>query len=255
MKTITLSLSRESLTSDEQGYCNWQLQTETVEIPTDKAAFIICDMWDKHWAKGMTERVARMAPGMNRLASILRDKGVLIVHAASETMDFYAEHPARKRLLSAIAEEKADADRETVTLQDYPLPIDDSDGGSDTGEGQDQVDRKVWTREHEAIYIDPERDIIVGDEGHLLRSYLHQTDRDQLFIAGVATNMCILNRSFGIRPMLRRGFHYALFDEYTDTMYNPARSPYVSHDDGTALVCSYIRKWYCPTAKLPQGLL
>jgi nicotinamidase-related amidase len=253
METITLRLSRESLVGDERGYRRWQSRTETAEIPTARAAFIICDMWDKHWARGMTERVARMAPGINRLASFLREKGVLIVHAASDTMDFYAGHPSRERLLAAAAE-KADADRETVTLQDYPLPIDDSDGGADTGEGPDQVDRQVWTREHEAIGIDADRDIIAGDEGPLVRSYLRRTGRDQLFIAGVATNMCILNRSFGIRPMLRRGFHYALFEEYTDTMYNPARPPYVSHDEGTALVCSYIRKWYCPTVKLPQGL-
>jgi hypothetical protein len=30
-------------------------------------------------------------------------------------------------------------------------------------------------------------------------------------------------------------------------MYNPARRPYVSHDEGTELVIAYIEKFWCPT--------
>jgi len=33
----------------------------------------------------------------------------------------------------------------------------------------------------------------------------------------------------------------------TDTMYNPARPPYVSHDEGTQLVIGYIERFWCPT--------
>jgi hypothetical protein len=63
--------------------------------------------------------------------------------------------------------------------------------------------------------------------------------------------MCILNRTFAIKHMLSRGFSISLMEQYTDAAYNPARPPYVSHDEGTALTCSYIRKFYCPTVTLP----
>jgi hypothetical protein len=33
-------------------------------------------------------------------------------------------------------------------------------------------------------------------------------------------------------------------------MYNPAMSPYVSHDRGTEMVVSYIEKLWCPTVQL-----
>ena len=64
---------------------------------------------------------------------------------------------------------------------------------------------------------------------------------------GVHTNMCILNRSFGIKALVRRGVPVALVRDLTATMYNPARPPYVSHDEGTRLVVEYIEKFWCPT--------
>ena len=33
-----------------------------------------------------------------------------------------------------------------------------------------------------------------------------------------------------------------------DALYNPAMPPYVSHEEGTALVVGYIEKFWCPTA-------
>ena len=51
-----------------------------------ETAIIICDMWNQHWCKGATERVAEMAPFMNNVVSIAREKGVLIVHAPSDCM-------------------------------------------------------------------------------------------------------------------------------------------------------------------------
>jgi len=64
---------------------------------------------------------------------------------------------------------------------------------------------------------------------------------------GVHTNMCVLNRSFGIKQMIKWGVEIALVRDLTDTMYNPARAPYVSHAEGTRLVVEYIEKFWCPT--------
>jgi hypothetical protein len=59
--------------------------------------------------------------------------------------------------------------------------------------------------------------------------------------------MCILNRSFGIKQLVKWGVTVALVRDLTDSMYNPARSPYVDHDTGTQLVIGYIEKFWCPT--------
>jgi hypothetical protein len=47
--------------------------------------------------------------------------------------------------------------------------------------------------------------------------------------------------------MVRCGIDTVLIRDLTDTMYNPARRPYVSHDAGTALVVDFIEKFWCPT--------
>ena len=69
----------------------------------------------------------------------------------------------------------------------------------------------------------------------------------QLVLLGVHTNMCILNRSFAIKQMVKWGQNIALLRDLTDTMYNPASSPYVDHEKGTQLVIDFIEKYWCPT--------
>ena len=64
---------------------------------------------------------------------------------------------------------------------------------------------------------------------------------------GVHVNMCILNRSFGIRQMTRWGVPCILVRDLTDAMYNPKSKPYVSHAAGTQLVIEYIEKYWAPT--------
>src|SRR5919197_1370652 len=61
-------------------------------------------------------------------------------------------------------------------------------------------------------------------------------------VLGVHTNMCILNRTFAIKQLVRWGFDVALIRDLTDAMYNPARPPYVSHEAGTRLVVEHIAK-------------
>ena len=204
-----------------------------------ETAIIVCDMWDKHWSRGATARVAAIAPKMNEVLKAARAKGVAIIHAPSETMEFYANAPARKRMIAAP---HVDMPRLSARIEP-PLPVDDSDGGSDTGE---KPWYKAWTREHPTIEIDQERDGI-SDSGQEIWNFLHQCGIRHVIIMGVHTNMCVLNRPFAIRALVRRGANVVLARDLTDTMYNPAMPPHVSHDEGTRLVVDYIEKNYCPT--------
>jgi hypothetical protein len=56
-----------------------------------------------------------------------------------------------------------------------------------------------------------------------------------------------LNRSFAIKQMVRWGLPVALVRDLTDSLYNPALPPYVSHDLGTWLMIEYIEKFWCST--------
>ena len=109
-----------------------------------------------------------------------------------------------------------------------------------------QKSHKAWSRQHPAIEIDEECDVI-SDNGAELVGLYQQRGISDIVIMGVHTNMCMLGRSFAIKPMVRWGFNVALVRDLTDTMYNPGMPPYVSHDEGTRLVVEYIEKFWCPS--------
>jgi nicotinamidase-related amidase len=236
---LKLNLRSQTLAQDGGGHNVWQATTTPQTWKAAETALILCDVWDKHWCRGANERLAAMLPRMNETVKAARAAGVAIIHAPSETMEFYKDSPARKRVQEAPAAPMP----ELKKRQAPGLPIDASDQGSDTGE---KSWYKAWTRQHPGIEIDEGRDGI-SDNGQEIWNFMQARRIKNVVILGVHTNMCILNRSFAIKAMVERGVNVALVRDLTDAMYNPARSPYVSHEDGTRLVVEYIEKFWCPT--------
>lgn len=224
---------------------------ETLRWEPARTAAIVCDMWDKHWCVQSTARVAAMAPRMNAVVSELRRRGVLIIHAPSNTMDFYAEHPGR-RLAQSAPDSGRVLKQEWLPLdpaREAPLPIDDSDGGCDCAVQCPQG--SPWSKQIDTIEIQ-ETDAITDNEEaiHLMLA----RGIDHVLMMGVATNMCVLGRPFGIRQLVEQGIHTLLVRDLTDSMYNPAMPPYVDHDAGTELVVQHIEKFWCPTMTSDQIL-
>lgn len=196
-------------------------------------------MWDRHWCAGATGRVEEMAPVMNEVVRVAREQGVFIIHAPSDTMEFYRDTPQRRRAREAPA---VPLPPEQERPPEPPLPIDDSDGGCDTAETPWY---KAWSRQHPAIEI--AAGDAVTDDGDEVYRLCHERGIDTLILMGVHTNMCILGRSFGIRRMVKLGMNVLLMRDMTDAMYNPRRRPYVSHVRGTELVVEHIEQHWCPS--------
>jgi len=219
----------------------WQEVIFHQPVDFSRTAIVICDMWDHHWCKGAEDRVGTLAAKMAPVIDRLRQNGVLIIHAPSETMDFYHTHPARLAMLALPQLEPPQA----LDLQAPPLPIDDSDGGCDTPDNPLKPNTRVWTRENSALPIAPGD--LISDKGQEVYSALRAHHIEHLLIAGVHANMCILNRGFAIKQMSKWGMPCILVRDLTDAMYNPQRSPFVSHAQGTELVIEYIEKYWAPT--------
>ncbi len=236
---LSLTLRRWVPAQDDGGHAIWKAVITPEIVSAVNTAIVICDMWDAHWSRGASERVDAMAPHMNAVVAAARALGVHIIHAPSDTLDSYAGTPARRRALDAPAVTPP----AELMHDDPPLPIDDSDEGSDTGE---LAPFHAWSRQHAALEIDHDLDAI-SDNGSEVYSLLKMWDIRRVLVMGVHTNMCILNRSFGIKQMVRWGVPIALVRDLTDAMYNPARAPYVSHSEGTQLVIGYIERFWCPS--------
>lgn len=224
------------------GTGKWDAVTEAYEFNPNKAAIIVCDMWDKHWCRGATQRVGLLVERLQPFLDDARRSGIIIIHAPSETMAFYRATPQRKKMLAL---RRVDPPAE-LDLRSPPLPIDDSSGGCDTGDKE----YKPWTRENAGLAID--RNDYVSDNGREIYNLLRARGIETVFYTGVHTNKCILNRSFAIRQMSKWGMHCILLRDLTDAMYSPHDRPFVSHEKGTELVIEHIEKYWAPTATSNQ---
>ena len=237
---LHLSLRRQKLTQDTNGRNVWEVIEEPRIIPASATAILICDMWDNHWSRGAAQRVDAMAPRMNNVVSAARARGVTIIHAPSNCMEFYAGTPARQQLIDAPRA----APPESSEHPDPPLPFEAPERGSDTGETADDY-FMIDTRQHPAIEVMDEDG--VSEDGEEVYSYFHPQGIENMLIMGVHTNMCILHRTYGIKQMVMWGLNVILVRDLTDALYNPAKPPYVSHEEGTQLVIGYIEKFWCPS--------
>jgi nicotinamidase-related amidase len=241
-----LLLHLRTRSEEVKGSGKLKVSERTVEWQAAETAIVICDMWDDHHCKLAAQRVGVMVPRMNRVLSAARDRGVMIIHAPSETMNIYAGTPYRQRMEQAKHAEPPvpiakrcdrDAANEPPTLPvDTALDCDDAQLGP--------VVRR-HTRQHTGL------DIIgfdgISDNGQEIFNFCEQEGIKNIVLMGVHTNYCILARPFGIRQMLRLGKNVVLARDLTDALYDPRQPPYVSHARGTEIVVEHIERYLCPS--------
>jgi len=240
--TLKFTARSQTLTRDRKKRTVWKVVERTVRLKPSETALLLCDVWDRHTQKGAEQRLAAMVPRMNRVVSACRKKGVLIIHSPSDVIDFYADHPARKRVLDTKLRKPREKKHDDP---DMPFLREHSTTDTPTIDTWKKQDGYPWTRQHKGITI---RNIdAISADGVEVYSLMKAEGRRHLIIMGVHTNYCILNRTFGIKQMTRWDVPTYLVRDLTDAIYDPAKPPYVSHDEGTALVVAYIEKFWCPS--------
>ncbi len=245
----------------EQADGSYAVQTKAEAWQPEQTAIIVCDMWDAHHCLNAVRREVQLAPAMNRMLSAARDRGVLIIHAPSHCMDAYQDHPGRK-----LAQQAPKADNLPPAIDEWcrhipaedkgKYPIDQTDGGED----DDPEEHRIWQEKLAALGRNPKQpwkkqiDLLeikdgdaICDSGVEIWNLLEQRGIKNVVLCGVHTNMCVLGRPFGLRQMSKNGKNVVLLRDMTDTMYNPAKWPYVNHFQGTELIVEHIEKFVCPS--------
>lgn len=232
-----------------------------------KTAFIVCDVWDAHHSINAVNRMEEFLPRMNEVLVEARKRGATIIHAPSDCMLAYEDHPARKRVLT-LAHVKPTAPGISEWVMRIPselgaiYPVDQSDGGEDDDpaahqawaaklEAEGRNPGMPWKAQHPGIEIDSEQDYI-SDQGGEVWNVLEAKGIENVILVGVHTNMCVLGRPFGLRQMVRQGKRVALMRDLTDCMYDPDQWPHVDHFTGNDLVMAYIEKYVCATVTSDQ---
>lgn len=244
----------------------YMLAIKPAEWKPSETAIIVCDVWDHHHCPTAEKRVVELAPRIDQVLKAAREKGVLVIHAPSSCMDAYKDHPGRK--LAMAAPKAADLPegihewcRKIPSEDKGKYPIDQADGGCDCDDkAQAEHDEflKKLGRNHKAPWkaqidtVTIKDNDAISDSGVEIWNLLTQKGVKNVMLLGVHTNMCVLGRPFGLRQMAKNGKNTVLVRDLTDTMYNPARWPNVSHFEGTNLIVEHIEKFVCPTITSDQ---
>ena len=241
---VPLRISTQQMIPSALDKGAWVMTSRIESWKPNETAIIICDMWDKHWCDDATARVAEMAPEMNKVITIARERGVKIIHAPSDCMDYYAKYPGRKEAMKYNDKKIAALAVGTkLPAEENALwPIDQSDEGCENG---DCKPHKTWTKQIDALTI-TDQDLI-SDSGAEIGAYFKKKSIKNVILVGVHTNMCVIGRSFGLRAMKRMGMNVVLMRDMTDLMYNHEMPPYVNHFTGLDLMLEYIETYVCPS--------
>jgi nicotinamidase-related amidase/type 1 glutamine amidotransferase len=263
-ETIDLTLRQRLETST--GSERFHIRYRQASWVGSQTAVVVCDMWDLHHCRNATLRGAELVPRMNKVLVKFRELGAIVIHAPSSCTSFYEQHPARKHAIKTPRSKQLPMEigqwcRGIPEEEKGKYPIDQSDGGEDDDadehakwakqlEAMGKNPRAPWTRQTAQLTI-LDNDYI-SDNGTEIWSILEDRGITNVVLVGVHTNMCVLGRPFGLRNMARYGKNVVLMRDMTDTMYNPAKPPFVSHFMGTDLIVEHIEKWVCPTITSDQ---
>jgi nicotinamidase-related amidase/type 1 glutamine amidotransferase len=260
-KAAPLKLQTRLRVPVEKGSGLFRTVNRTVEWSPKQTAIIVCDMWDLHHCLNATRRGGELVPRMNQVLTAARKQGITIIHAPSGCTTAYENHPARQHAQNTPRSENLPKDIGTwchVIPEENKgvYPIDQTDGGEDddlfehrqwaarlTAMGKDPL--RPWTKQTDGLTILD--DDYISDNGEEIWSIMETRGIENVVLLGVHTNMCVLGRPFGLRQMAQNGKNVVLMRDMTDTMYNPAMKPFVSHFTGTDLIVEHIEKHVCPT--------
>lgn len=246
---------------------DYQLASRKEEWSANRTAVIVCDVWDYHHCYNAVKRLEQFAPRLNEVVVEARKRGCIVIHAPSDCMDAYKDHPARLRAQSTppaktLPEDIGQWCKQIPSEEKVVYPIDQTDGGEDDDPAEHakwakhleelgRDPRRPWREQLSTVVIDPEKDYVT-DRGEEVWSILEANGIENVILTGVHVNMCVLGRPFGLRQLSKNGKNVVLMRDMTDSMYNPKQWPYVTHHEGTRRIISHIERHVCPTVTSDQ---
>jgi nicotinamidase-related amidase len=228
---------------------------EKIKIARARTAVVVIDMWDRHWCKTYTARVANMVPRMNQTLAAARKLGLQVVWAPSDVLAFYQDCPQRK----AMAAIPKHPEPKTVTFNPAAPPE-----GLDCCEcGPDRPCKNagVWTRQQAGLEI-MDSDLI-GDSNNAqeLFNLCAERDIDTLIYLGVASNMCVCHRAFGMLNARRHGLKVIFVRDLVEAITANGLHPATKESDwnftpakGSARTEHYLEREIAPSLESRQLL-
>ena len=208
-------------------------------IKGNKIAILSIGMWSTHKCVVATNKLNEISKKSNELMKTIREVGGKVIHGSSTLVNL----PEYKKMRDNITNIPNATLIDKGMVQFPPVPLDDSDSG--ICEINKDFDRKKVLM-NPYIEMDYENDVISGHNKEIL-NYLHFHNIELLLVCGTHTNMCVLDRIYGIKNLIRYGFPVVLVRDLVDALHNPALPPYTTRDQTNELMAEWIEEHFCPS--------
>jgi len=223
--------------------------TDTVVVtPTridpSKTGIVVVDMWNYHWCKTATERVAAMVPRMERCLTEARQMGMKVFLCPTDAVDQYAGTPQREAVFAVPI-------RPIPALRKIECPSPPQGGGCACGR-EKCPGNYGWDAMHPGLSI--HADDLMPNSLETLYWICKDAGIENLIFMGVHTQVCLLGKSVGLRNMKSAGFNCILARDLTDAHpdYDPARG--LTPDGLTAATVAHFEKYLCPTINMYEEM-
>ena len=228
---------------------------EKVQLAPVRTAVVVIDMWDRHWCKTYTARVANMVPRMNLTLAAARKLGMQVVWAPSDVLAFYQDAPQRKAM--AAVPKHPEPKGGPFNPAAPPEGLDCCECGPD----RPCQSGGVWTRQNPGLEI-MDHDLI-GDcnNAEELFNLCEERGIDTLIYLGVASNMCVCHRSFGMINARRHGLKVLFVRDLVEAITANGVNPSTKQSDwnftpakGSARTEHYLEQAIAPSLQSRQLL-
>ena len=244
------------------GRYSWDTVDSLQHVDPTSTALVIIDMWEKYWCPSDRQAQVALAAAINLTAFHARQQGILIVHAPSDTLPSYVNSSARHWVTQLPKAPMPNLSN--ITLPHYPLypcleyphgcwPSCDSywgDPAANEGKVPWEPCDHCTAGETLGITIEPRDAVVDTNSLQELANVVAARSISTLLYTGVATNMCVMERAWGMINAKKMGLEPLILRELTETAYSPYESPYVSKEESTALMVGFIEKWLSGSASM-----
>ena len=215
----------------------WKETTTSFNLAPKDTAIVICDMWDKHWCPSASRRCGEMAVKMADVVNVARKKGILIIHAPSDTMS--STRTRRPASDCRTSRRSRCPSRWICPIRSVPSTT--ATVGATTirqiVQGVEPATRghshRRGTRRH--LRQRP-RDLQLSERERHRHHPDHGSPHQHVRAASVVRDQT--DDAGGHAPHPRA--------DLTDSMYNPKSKPMVTHDEGTQRIVQFIENTGVP---------
>ena len=204
---------------------------------SSRVGVLVIGMWSGHQCLVADRILHELSPKVDSFLKVCRSKNMKVIFGSSSLTKLPKYAPLRKNMKGLSFAKLVDRG-----LSFPPIPFDDSDGG---------VNEKNPNFKRDEVDLHPAIEVCdtdaMSDNSKEILNYLYHHDIKLLLVVGVHTNMCVLDRPYGIKNLARYGFPMALVRDLTDPMVKPDGVKVKDRDHAKEMIVKYIEQYFCPS--------